>query len=114
MRKVLIPTNRRLNPGLLTFKDLNKNNRLDAYEDWRLPVEQRIGNLLGQMTLEEKVGMLLINTLNAGEYGHITDRAVQFIEDEKMTRFVFRNVLKIRCWPLISDNPMFWIKIPES
>ncbi|WP_162344087.1 glycoside hydrolase family 3 protein [Cyclobacterium salsum] len=83
-----------LHEGQLTFKDLNKNNRLDAYEDWRLPVEQRIGNLLGQMTLEEKVGMLLINTLNAGEYGHMTDRAVQFIENEKMTRFVFRNVLK--------------------
>ncbi len=43
------------------------------------------------MTLEEKVGMLLINTLNAGQYGRMTARAVEFIEEEKMTRFVFRN-----------------------
>ncbi|WP_439483196.1 glycoside hydrolase family 3 N-terminal domain-containing protein [Cyclobacterium plantarum] len=83
-----------LQEGQLRFKDLNKNKQLDGYEDWRLPVEKRIENLLGLMNLEEKVGMLLINTLNAGEYGEMTAQAVQFIEDEKMTRFVFRNALK--------------------
>jgi beta-glucosidase len=44
------------------FKDLNKNNRLDPYEDWRLPVDQRIQNLIAQMSLEEKVGFMLIST----------------------------------------------------
>jgi beta-glucosidase len=83
-----------LHEGHLIFKDLNKNNRLDPYEDWRLPVEQRIENLLSQMHLDEKVGMLLINTLNAAPYGRMDERAVQFVEDEKMTRFVFRNALK--------------------
>ena len=82
----------------LTFKDLNKNGELDAYEDWRQPVNIRIDDLTGQMTLPEKVGMLLINTLNAGEKGKLTDRAVTFIEDEKMTRFIFRNT--------IVDNPV--------
>ena len=47
-----------------------------------------------QMTLEEKVGMLLINTLNAGEKGKMTDAAVDLIEKQKMTRFVFRNTIK--------------------
>ncbi|WP_266368278.1 glycoside hydrolase family 3 protein [Tellurirhabdus rosea] len=46
----------------LTFKDLNKNGKLDRYEDWRLPVEARVQDLLGQMTLEEKVGFMLIST----------------------------------------------------
>ncbi|MFN8240743.1 MAG: glycoside hydrolase family 3 N-terminal domain-containing protein [Bacteroidales bacterium] len=40
------------------FKDLNKNGELDAYEDWRLPVDQRIDNLVSLMTLEEKVGLM--------------------------------------------------------
>lgn len=40
------------------FKDLNKNGVLDAYEDWRLPVDERIADLVGQMTLEEKVGLM--------------------------------------------------------
>ena len=30
----------------LNFKDLNKNNKLDPYEDWRLPVETRVNDLL--------------------------------------------------------------------
>ena len=38
----------------LQFKDLNKNGKLDAYEDWRLPTEKRVQNLLSLMTLEEK------------------------------------------------------------
>ena len=40
------------------FKDLNKNGELDAYEDWRLPMQDRIDNLVSQMTLEEKVGLM--------------------------------------------------------
>ncbi|MEZ5071338.1 MAG: hypothetical protein R2751_10310 [Bacteroidales bacterium] len=44
--------------GAYQFKDLNKNGTLDAYEDWRLPVEERIADLVSQMTLEEKVGLM--------------------------------------------------------
>ena len=47
--------------GLL-FKDLNKNGKLDKYEDWRLPAEIRAKDLVSKMTLEQKVGMMLIST----------------------------------------------------
>lgn len=47
----------------LTFKDLNNNGKLDPYEDWRLTPEERADNLVAQMTLDEKVGMMLINSL---------------------------------------------------
>lgn len=47
----------------LKFKDLNKNGRLDAYEDWRLPTEKRVKNLLKLMTLEEKVGFMIISSI---------------------------------------------------
>ncbi len=42
----------------LQFRDLNKNGELDLYEDWRLSDSSRIADLLSQMTLEEKVGLL--------------------------------------------------------
>ncbi|AUD00359.1 glycoside hydrolase family 3 protein [Spirosoma pollinicola] len=45
-----------------SFKDLNKNGKLDKYEDWRLPIEQRVQDLISQMTIEEKVGFMLIST----------------------------------------------------
>ena len=77
----------------LTFKDLNANGRLDPYEDWRLPVAARVGDLVERMTPEEKAGMLLINTLNAEPGGRLSDRGVRLIETERMTRFIFRNTV---------------------
>ena len=46
----------------LQFKDLNQNGKLDIYEDWRQPFSKRAEDLLSQMTLEEKVGFMLIST----------------------------------------------------
>lgn len=39
-------------------RDLNKNGRLDPYEDGRLPIEERVDDLLGRMTLAEKAGLM--------------------------------------------------------
>lgn len=43
------------------YRDLNKNNKLDVYEDIQQSVDARIEDLLTQMTLEEKAGMMFIN-----------------------------------------------------
>ena len=43
-----------LRDGDRTFRDLNKNGMLDPYEDPRRPVEERVEDLLAQMTLPEK------------------------------------------------------------
>ncbi|UOG77090.1 glycoside hydrolase family 3 C-terminal domain-containing protein [Hymenobacter tibetensis] len=48
--------------GKFKFKDLNKNGHLDAYEDWRLPAEARAQDLLARMTVEDKVGFMLISS----------------------------------------------------
>ncbi|MCS5593231.1 MAG: glycoside hydrolase family 3 C-terminal domain-containing protein [Porticoccaceae bacterium] len=42
-----------------TYRDLNKNQQLDIYEDVRQPAVLRVDNLLRQMTLEEKVGQMM-------------------------------------------------------
>ncbi len=46
----------------LKFKDLNRNDKLDKYEDWRLSAEDRSKDLLSRMSLDEKVGFMLIST----------------------------------------------------
>ena len=46
------------------FKDLNKNGELDRYEDWRLSADERSGDLLSKMSVDEKAGFMLINSLN--------------------------------------------------
>ena len=40
------------------FRDLNKNNSLDVYEDHRLDSKLRSDDLLNKMTIEEKVGQM--------------------------------------------------------
>jgi len=42
----------------LQFKDLNNNGMLDPYEDWRLPIDERVDNLVSLMTLDEKAGTM--------------------------------------------------------
>jgi len=46
----------------LQFKDLNRNGILDKYEDWRLSNNERAMDLLSKMSIEDKVGFMLIST----------------------------------------------------
>lgn len=43
----------------LKFKDLNRNGKLDKYEDWRLPAQERAQDLAAQMSVEEIAGLML-------------------------------------------------------
>lgn len=55
------------------FRDLNKNGALDVYEDARAPVEERVNDLLNQMTLEEKAGVMFIDFTPVGTNGHLAN-----------------------------------------
>jgi beta-glucosidase len=82
-----------LDVDALRFRDANGNGRLDPYEDWRLPAEVRARDLLARMTLEQKAGVMLIDTLNAGCAGALgATQAADFIHEQKMTRFILRNM----------------------
>lgn len=52
----------------LEFKDLNGNGRLDPYEDWRLPALERARDLVSQMNIDEKIGLMFINSRPMGKY----------------------------------------------
>jgi beta-glucosidase len=47
------------------FRDLDHDGVLAPYEDWRLPVAERVEDLLGRMTLADKVGAMLHGTATA-------------------------------------------------
>jgi beta-glucosidase len=53
------------------FRDLNKNGKLDVYEDSRQEIEKRIDDLLVQMNLEEKVGMMWHPPIGVGSKGEV-------------------------------------------
>ena len=86
------------------FRDLNKNGKMDVYEDATQPVEARVSNLLAQMTVEEKAGMMFINGTVINADGSIEKKeggqgpaarmpsAVENIRDRQMNHFNYWRV----------------------
>ena len=99
----------------LNFKDLNKNGKLDPYEDWRLPVDVRAKDLAGKMTVEQIAGLMLYsahqaipansNGLGAGTYNgkpfdssgmqpyDITDQQKKFLKDDNLRHLLVTRVM---------------------
>jgi beta-glucosidase len=48
--------------GGLQFKDLNADGELNPYEDWRLAPEVRARDLVSRMSVDEKIGLMVIGT----------------------------------------------------
>ena len=46
----------------LNFRDLNGDGKLEPYEDWRLSPSARARDLVGRMTIDEKIGLMVIGT----------------------------------------------------
>ena len=82
----------------LTFKDLNRNGKLDPYEDWRLPADVRTADLIQRMSLEELAGLMVHGTLPSGgpmaplgvgkEYDLVKVR--KFIDEDHANTFITR------------------------
>ena len=62
----------------VSFRDLNKNGRLDPYEDTSRPIEERVEDLLSQMTLEEKAGMMFHNAILMNPDGSLAEGGTDF------------------------------------
>lgn len=90
------PSNLTKTENGLSFRDLNKNGKLDVYEDSRQPIEARVEDLLGQMTLAEKAGLMFINGAIVNADGSLEEKPdtmgsgrvakIQLIE-QKMAHF---------------------------
>lgn len=79
-----------------SFRDLNHNGKLDVYEDPRQPIETRIEDLLSQMTLEEKAGLMFMDGSVIAEDASIEEKPGNFefgsfastmISKQKMNHF---------------------------
>lgn len=81
------------------YRDLNKNGKMDPYENANLPIEKRIDNLISLMNIEEKAGMMFINGTLINEDGSIEKKSGatglaarlpsprELIVDKKMNHF---------------------------
>lgn len=77
------------------YRDLNKNGKMDPYENEALSAEERAKDLLSQMTLEEKVGTMFQTYSMLNKDGSIDDKAFmtgglstdKLILENQMTHF---------------------------
>jgi len=99
----------------LAFKDLNKNNKLDAYEDWRLPVDERARDLASRMTIDQIAGLMLYSShqaipsggggfMRGGTYGgkpfpesgakasDLSDQQIKFLTDDNLRHVLITSV----------------------
>ena len=86
-------------PPVAPVRDLNKNGKVDPYEDPKQPIEARITDLLKQMTVAEKAGMMFINGTIINNDGTIDKKpgeqgpaammpsAIENITERHMTHF---------------------------
>lgn len=97
------------------FKDLNKNGKLDKYEDWRLPVDVRAKDLASKMSVEQIAGLMLYSAhqaipanargFGAGTYGgkpidssgmqpyDISDQQKKFLKEDNLRHVLITRVL---------------------
>jgi beta-glucosidase len=99
----------------LSFKDLNKNGKLDKYEDWRLPYEVRAKDLASKLSIEQIAGLMLYSRHQsiparaggyfAGTYGGkpfkqsetdatlLTDQQKEFLQKDNLRHVLITTVL---------------------
>ena len=62
-------------PEGVEYRDLNGNGQMDPFEDPRRPVDERVDDLLGRMSLEEKAGLMFQTVIEAGTDGSLIEAA---------------------------------------
>lgn len=60
-------------PDGTRFRDLNHNGVMDPYENPRLGVEERVDDLLGRLSLEEKAGLMFQTVIEVGDDGEVLE-----------------------------------------
>ncbi|MBV9444220.1 MAG: hypothetical protein JO217_16170 [Acidobacteriaceae bacterium] len=83
----------------LQFKDLNRNGKLDGYEDWRKTPATRAADLVSQMSIEDLACLMVHGTLPAAGgadasigrgSGYDFEKAKLLIEGKRINTFITR------------------------
>ena len=94
------------------FKDLDRDGVISPYEDWRLPVEQRVEDLAKRLSIEEIAGLMLysnhqalpattydVSTYNGKPYSdgeaqpwEVTDHQKKFLKEDHLRHVLITTV----------------------
>ena len=74
------------------FKDLNRNDSLDAYEDWRLSAQERAADLASQLSNEEIAGLMLYSSHQTVLSSELSDEQKKFLSDDHLRAVLITTV----------------------
>ena len=116
----------------LKFKDLNKNGKLDKYEDWRLSADDRAKDLVKKMSVEQIAGLMLYSShqsipgaatgFRAGKYNgknfaesgakasDLTDQQKAFLKDDNLRHVLVTTVSSPKDAALWNNNVQAYVE----
>ena len=78
------------------FIDLNSNGELDPYEDWRLDADTRTEDLVGQMTVREKIAQMQHPTYLPRDDGKIAPYLEKYCTDYGIGMLLIRELNSVQ------------------
>lgn len=76
----------------LFFKDLNKNGKLDKYEDWRLTIDERARDLASKMSIEQIAGLMLFSSSQFIESDTLSNEQKKFLKEYNVRHLTISTV----------------------
>lgn len=74
------------------FKDLNRNGKLDIYEDWRKDIDERAQDLATQLSIEEIAGLMLYSAHQAIPSEEVTDAQKKILIEDNLRHVLITQV----------------------
>ena len=94
----------------LAFKDLNRNGRLDVYEDWRRSAEDRARDLASQLSIDEIAGLRLYSDHQAVPGPELTDVQRQFLSVDNVRAVLITSVKDTRTAARWNNNMQAFVE----
>ena len=95
------------------FKDLNKNGRLDVYEDWRQKVESRAADLASQMTVEQICGLMLYSRAVTIDSAALNSDVLSYMKDDFIRHMLVSAVKDARTAAMWANNVQSYCESAE-
>ncbi len=86
------------------FKDLNRNGRLDVYEDWRRTPQERAKDLSSQLSIDEIAGLMLYSSHQSIGSEELTEAQRKFLSEDNLRAVLITSVKDVRTAAVWNNN----------
>ena len=99
-----------LDKGGKAFKDLNRNGKVDVYEDWRRSAEDRARDLASQLSIDEIAGLMLYSDHQAVPGPELTDVQRKFLAEDNLRAVLITRVKDTRTAAVWNNNMQAFVE----